>query len=92
MKAQLRIATKEPYCYIEATVEGTADEIIDQYQELHTTYDKRTGGEGLEPSSWNPILDGILKGAGKLSAEDWEKMDEKQKWMLNELKKSRNRK
>lgn len=45
----------------------------------------------LPQKEWNRVFDGILAGTGKLAAEEWEQMSDQQKFVLNELKKSRNR-
>ena len=37
-KAQLRIPTAEQYAYMEVTVEGTAEEIIEAYHEITKKY------------------------------------------------------
>lgn len=38
IKATLRIATKQQYCYIEVALEGTAEEIVSEYLRISETY------------------------------------------------------
>ena len=61
LKAQIRIPTKEPYAYIEATVEGTPETILDTYNEFTSLIGQSgASGGGLEPKEWNRCVDEYL--------------------------------
>lgn len=98
MEYTLRVPTKDPYAYLEAKGDfespGAAFEAYRSIQEaifpMQTS--GQTSGPGVEPKEWNRILDGILSGTGKLTADEWENMSENQRYMLNEYKKHTNRK
>jgi hypothetical protein len=86
-KATLRVPTAEPYAYIEITVEDTPEAIF----EAHRRFSKLTKvGVGLPTKDWNGILDNYRKGKG-MSADQMERMDEQQAFMIHELDKSNNR-
>lgn len=92
MKYTLRIPTKDQYAYLEAVEDfDTPEAAFEAYTAISATV-RGENGEGLPVSDWNRVIDGILAGTGKLAAEEWEVMNEKQRWFLNELKKSKNRK
>lgn len=83
-KYTLRVPTTEQYAYIEAEVEGTADEAILAYKEL-TRLVKGEGG--LQAKEWNKVLDRYLA-EGTMSPEDSEGMSLVQKWLVHEIDKS----
>lgn len=88
MKAQLRIATKRDFCFIEATVEGTAAEIVDSYNELNEAYWKQSkSGPGLEKKAFDAFLDNQLSG-GNNHIEQYEQMDEEQQNIVQAIKRS----
>jgi len=85
-KAQLRIPTNEQYAYIEPTVEGTPEEIVDAY---YTFTDAVKNKEGLPRNEFNEIFDLVVQ--GKPIAGDpgiLEQMSPAQRWGINEAKKS----
>ena len=84
MKATLRIPTKEQFAYIEVEVEGTREEIINQYQDFTEGVH---GGFGLERLEFNKILDNYLKSGTILSGE-YEQLSSTQQNIIQEIKKS----
>lgn len=88
MKATLRIATKDAYCYIEGTAEGTPDEIVDQYGELYLAYHGRyKTGSGLTEKEMNDFADKMLSGEGN-HVEQYEKANEQQQYAIQWLKRA----
>ena len=68
MKATLRIPTKEQFAYIEVEVEGSKEEILNQYQEFTQSIH---GGFGLDRLEFNKILDKYLT-SGSILSEEYE--------------------
>ena len=88
MKYTLRVPTKEAYAYIEATYEGNVEDAVERYQELTKAVQ---GGFGLEKLEWNRVLDDYLE-SGTMKEEEYHGMDDRQQWMIQEIKKSKKRK
>ncbi|MFA5937606.1 MAG: hypothetical protein WC822_07050 [Candidatus Paceibacterota bacterium] len=83
-KAQLRIPTNEQYAYIEITVEGTPEFIVDAYNEFTGMLKPK---EGLTQAEFNKALDRYLKdGTGEV--EVYVKMSPKQQHVFQEIKRS----
>lgn len=89
MKVTHRIPT-EQFAYIEFTdeYESIAD-AVHAHSEAHRLY---KGGEGMEHKEWNKVLDNYLWGTGTMVASEYEAMSPAQQSMIQEIKKSRNRK
>lgn len=88
IKAQLRIPTNEQYAYIEVSVEGTPDEIVEEYKQLTKLI--KGGNEGLERKEWNKVLDTYLWDC-TMVAEEYERMSDNQRSVIQEIKKSKAR-
>lgn len=88
MKARLRIATKDQFCFIEADCEGDPNEIVAEYGALYKAYWSRGG---IEPKQFQGILDGYIWHNRPFSEQEYNAMSEEQKWLVNEIKKSKNR-
>lgn len=82
-KAWLRIP-KEQYAYIEVSVQGTADEIVQIHNEF---MDLIKPQEGLSTKEWNETLDRYLTD-GTGNTEIYFKMSPKQQACIQEIKKS----
>ncbi len=85
MKANIRVPTIQ-YGYIEVEVEGDANEIIDQHQELLKAY-TNINGDGLPEVEWRDTLDRYLT-EQKMSSDVYEKMNNEERTIINEIKKS----
>ena len=78
MKATLRIATKDAFCFIEAECEGTSQEIVDQYGELYLEYHGRhKTGSGITDKEMDTFVQNVLEG-GTNHIDLHEKMNEEQ--------------
>lgn len=77
MKATLRIATKDPYCYIEAECEGNEHEIVEAYGALYRAYNARYG-TGLPPKDFDALIQNQMSGEGN-HIDLVEKMSEDQR-------------
>lgn len=92
MKAQLRIATKDPFCYIEATCEGSPEEIVEQYGEMYRAYWVRTKvGDGLEKKVFDAMLDTYLWHGGSWSDSTFSQLNEEQQTIVQAIKRSKAR-
>lgn len=95
MKITYRIPTKEQYAFVEfvvedvPTVKETFQEAKENYDEMIATFTKEVG-PGLPPREWSTWLDGYLQGKPG-SVEEWSRMDESQKKIINEIKKAHKR-
>ena len=86
LKATLRIPTNEQYAYVEAQVEGTREEIVEEYKLLTNAV---RGGFGLEDKLFNKCLDeylntGTMNGGSELYAQ----MSLDQQNVFQQIKKS----
>lgn len=88
-KAVFRLVTGDQYEYMEVQAEGTAAALKDEFDEFKRLLKV---GVGLEDKEWRDALDEILA-TGKLKngVELWETMNENQKFILQEIKRSINR-
>lgn len=82
-KAQLRIPT-EMYAYIEVSVEGTAEDILDAYKEFNEIIKPKAG---LSQKDFNACLDRYLNdGTGE--TEVYLAMSPSQQAVIQEIKKA----
>lgn len=88
MKATLRIPTYEQYAYIEVEAEGTAEEILHQYQEVTLLV---KGGTGLPDKDFSAVLDRYLWGDGHMEADEYATMNLDQQSIIQVIKRSRKR-
>jgi len=88
MKARLRIATKDQFCFIEADCEGDANEIVAAYGDLYKAYWSRGG---MVPKQFHEVLDGYLWHNRSFSEQEYDALSEEQKFIVNTVKKSKNR-
>lgn len=85
MKVKLHLPVEE-YGFIEAELHVESDEeAIEAYNALKRL--KIAPTEGLSPKDWNRALDEYL-GQNKMSVELYEGMSERQRLLINEIKKS----
>ena len=85
MKYTAHVPT-EQFGFISIELEGTAEEAVQAYKELAQTY---KGGAGISSKEFNDFLD-VYVSTGhppEGGLQVWEQMDEKQKHVVNELKK-----
>jgi hypothetical protein len=82
--ATLRIPTSEQYAYIEIHHKGTLKSLLEAYSELTAMVKV---GAGLESVEWNQMLDKYRQGKG-MSADQMERMNSAQKWLIHQLDKS----
>ena len=82
-KAQLRIPT-EMYAYIEVSVEGTAESIVEAYQDFTRLVKPK---EGLSEKDFSAHLDRMLLGSDN-HVEEYQMMSDKQKEIVQTLKRS----
>ena len=81
MKATLHFPTQE-YGFAEVEVEvETPQEAVQVYKDAIEV------GNGLDHSEWNETLDFMLN-ENQCNPDTIQRMSEKQKWMINELKKA----
>lgn len=82
IKVIQRIPT-ESYAYIELALEyGSAEEAFIDHQRLLKMHE---GGTGLEPREWTKVRKMMLE-KGECNPELIEKMNNAQRWFINELK------
>lgn len=84
MKAQIRIAT-EMYCYIEPTIEGTPEEIVEKYHEFQRLVKPQNG---LTTKEFNDFVDSYLSGNLNGLLPKYEAMNESQKTIVQTIKRS----
>lgn len=84
MRYVLRIPTSEQYAYIEAEVEGTAEEALEHYYDLTFRVKAR---EGLNNGEWNRVVDFMFT-ENECNPDDIAAMNPTQQWFINECKKS----
>lgn len=84
---RLHVATGD-FCFLETDFEGTAEEAIQEAKRLQATV---SGQPGLSQPAFNKILDVYLVG-GSMTPDDYYAMNEKQQWMIQELKRAKKRK
>ena len=85
MKHTLRVATDDPYCFIEAEYEGTPEEAVMAYQRLRHN---ATGGQGLGAKEFATIVhEYVTTGVIVNGAEGYGDYSVGQKAFLNEIKK-----
>ncbi len=77
----------EQYGFIAIDVEGDVYDAVEAYRGLQQAW-KGTGA-GLADQQWRDLLDEYIA-TGKISngGEIWEELDERQRWLINEIKKS----
>jgi hypothetical protein len=86
MKYKGHIATGN-YEFLEVELEAeTPQEAVEAYKAMQRAY--QTGG-GLPEPQWRALLDEFLS-TGKVAngGDFWEELDDRQRWMCNEIKKS----
>lgn len=91
MKITYRIPTKEQFAFVEVVEEGVVtDEVIQsRYNDLTNSFKE---GLGLPDKVFNALLDEYLTtGTVQNGGDVWEQLSEKQKFVVNEVKKSRKR-
>lgn len=86
IKAELRIAT-ETYCYIQPTVEGTPEDIVEMYKHFMNLV---KGGTGLEKKDFDRVLDRYLT-EQTMEVAEYEAMSMAQQEIVQIIKRSRNR-
>lgn len=92
MKYTLRIPTAQ-YAYIECEFEGEAEEAIREHNRLLDLYNASQKAENtpnLEPKDWMRVLDTYLV-ENYVEEEDYTNMSDKQRLLINEIKKALNR-
>ena len=86
LKATFRIPAKEMYGYIELETEvETVEQALDGYKGAMAQYN--SSGVGLDPKEWNRALDGYLT-VGNCPSDVYERMNDEQKRVMQEIKKS----
>lgn len=81
--ATIRIPT-DTYAYIEIEAEGTPDELIEIQREF-----KR--GPGLPDTDFRNVIDEYLWGNGSMSSDEYETMNDEQKTIIQNIKRSKKR-
>ncbi len=77
----------DPYAYIEYQIEGTVEDAVAEYKRAIEAYKANGEGFGLETKDFNSALDKYLKdGTGE--TEVYMQMNDKQKYVFQEIKKS----
>ena len=87
-KALLRVPTSEQYAFIEVEVESeNAEEIVEAYKEITQMVKPKTG---LTDKEFNSALDKYLSSSDdeSLSSEEYANMNEKQKDIIQAVKRS----
>lgn len=85
MKYILRIPMQDQYAYTEIICDTK-----EEYEEAKTEYSKYKSlnmSDGLSPKEWSEALDRYLQ-ENKMSSEVWDKMNNEEKVIINEIKKS----
>lgn len=89
MKFTIRIPTAQ-YAYLESQFEGEAEEAIAEHNRILGLYNdsqKSENGPGLNIKDWQRCLDTYLL-ENSISEEDYTGMSDRQKLLINEIKKS----
>ena len=84
IKGIIRVPTKTQYAFIEAHVEGTAQQLVEAYNELNEAYwgqGKKQWPAGHEDKEWRQILDRYYVGKA-MTAEEMEGMNEFQSYFI----------
>ena len=90
MKYEAHVPT-EQYGYISAEIEGTAEEAVDTYRELQRAWSGPPRPQpGLPDKLFNAWLDGYIAGKPG-TVDEWSQMNDEQKLIINEVKKSHKR-
>jgi len=84
MKSKLRIPTAEQFAFIEVDFEGTPQETVSAYREITDMVQSKYGMERLE---FNKVLDKYLE-TNTMTSEQYEEMSNRQKDVIQELKKA----
>lgn len=87
MKKYLCHVPTEQYGFISVELEGEAPDAVDAYKELQRAWG---AGEGLSAKEWTGFLDTYVS-TGKPpegGLELWERMDVRQRDIVNEIKKT----
>lgn len=86
MKYILRIPMQDQYSYTEIICDTK-----EEYEEAKIDYSAykslNNNGEGLSEKEWKDTLDRYLQ-ENKMSSEVWDKMNNEEKTIINEIKKS----
>lgn len=94
MKQTLRLPTADQYAYIELEIDPGEDLTDEMVQEAHSNYKRSIneikGGGGLEKRAFDLFLDRYLTGEQN-SVEEYMKMDETQKSIIQCIKRSKAR-
>lgn len=88
MKTTFRIPTKDTYAYVEFEVDIDPEEAKVFYDQKFEEFNSNS--TGLETKEWNEVLDDYLH-RDKISVDTYEKMSDRQKAFIQEIKKSKNR-
>lgn len=86
-QATIRIPTKEPYAYIEATVLGTPESIKEAYDNFTSVINGSVPSQGLSEAEFRPILDKFLK-EGTVESGLYEQMGPEQQRVMQCLKRA----
>ena len=89
-KYHIRVPADQ-YAYLEAEFEGTSEEAVEEYRRLTKLV---KGGPGLPDKEFNAILDKFAwedKGDNGMEAEQYERMSDEQKSIIQAIKRSRKR-
>lgn len=85
----IRIPTAQ-YAYLECEFTGEAEEAIAEHNrilELYNASQKSENTTGLNPKSWQRVLDTYLL-ENSISEDDYTGMSDRQRLLINEIKKS----
>lgn len=84
----VRVPLPEAYAFIEFKWFGTADTALQEYMRvLEASKAPKSENKGLSTVNWNPILVDYLNGKS-LHPDNYHAMNEKQQWMIQEIKKA----
>ena len=89
-KAVVRIPTNQ-YAYMEMEVEGTLEDIVNAHNALEKQYKGFPVGSGLTDAEWRVTLDRYLFGDETMESETYIAMNERQQFVIQEIKKARKR-
>lgn len=94
MKTVLRIATKDPFCFMEVEHDEhlSAAEVVERYGELYQAYwNRQKVGEGLDKKTFDAMLDDYIWNGGSWKEEQFSKLNEEQQTIVQAIKRSKNR-